>query len=548
MIYLIVTLGWIAFSDSIVFSLFSQSPELLTQIQTFKGVAFVFAMSGLIYVLLRRDYRERTRHETDFRYLFMNNPNPMWVVDRHTLYFLEVNNAALNHYGYTRAQFLKMTLADIRPPEEMPRLRLALAERDLLLQNASEWRHRTHDGRLINVEIQVHPLKFDQHDAILTVVRDITIRKQAQRELEESRKRLEGVLNNVQAVIWSSHNRQLTYVNPTIENIYGYPPDAFMQDPSLWTRVIHPDDLPGFRAYIDNLNALNEAETEYRIYRRDGTLRWLRHRVWKTQDAEGVRMDGVITDMTEHMALLHEQREKESLQRMLDKEIELRRLRNRYASMLSHEFRTPLTNITSSAGMLEAYYERLTPEKRAHHFHKIQDQVKELISLLDDMLALSKAEDVSFAFQPTRLNLVALCNEIMQELAQRVNKTYVLDYEALQDQLDVIGDERLLRYILNNLLSNAVKYTPGGGKITVRVFQQEDDIVFSVRDQGIGIPLKDQDKLFVAFHRAHNVGGIPGTGLGLAITKQAIELHDGRIDVESQEGVGTLFTVHLPCA
>ena len=114
--------------------------------------------------------------------------------------------------------------------------------------------------------------------------------------------------------------------------------------------------------------------------------------------------------------------------------------------------------------------------------------------------------------------------------------------------MEVYLDPKLVRYVLNNLLSNAIKYSPPGTAVTFDLACAQPEVVLQVRDQGIGIPSDDQPHIFVAFHRAHNVGSTPGTGLGLAIVKQSVDLHGGNIAFESEEGAGTTFTVTLPCA
>ncbi len=121
------------------------------------------------------------------------------------------------------------------------------------------------------------------------------------------------------------------------------------------------------------------------------------------------------------------------------------------------------------------------------------------------------------------------------------------DFTARENsQLLPLTDERLLRHILINLLSNAVKYSPKGGQIEVKLFYQTTQVVFTIKDEGIGIPVEDQKHLFESFHRARNVGTIPGTGLGLAIVKRSVDRLGGTITVHSEVGKGTIFTVALP--
>jgi signal transduction histidine kinase len=234
------------------------------------------------------------------------------------------------------------------------------------------------------------------------------------------------------------------------------------------------------------------------------------------------------------------------LREALAQEKELSELKSRIITTISHEYRTPLTTIFSSAEMLQAYRHKWDEDKQLKHFGRIQSAVKHMVALVDDVLFLNKAEFEKLEFNPAPLNLEAFFGELIDELQSTVGNQYSLTFTSLSDCTKAYLDAKLLRQILSNLLSNAIKYSPEGGKVQVRLTCEENKVIFQVEDEGIGIPTEDQDNLFKSFSRATNVGTIAGTGLGLSIVKKCVDLHGGQIAVESQVGVGTKFTVSLP--
>jgi signal transduction histidine kinase len=149
-------------------------------------------------------------------------------------------------------------------------------------------------------------------------------------------------------------------------------------------------------------------------------------------------------------------------------------------------------------------------------------------------------------FDPKRLDLIAFCRNLAAELEQAAASTQRIAFVHTGSSDPVYMDPKLLRHVLSNLLSNAIKYSSAGSAVRFEARAEPDTITFDIQDQGIGIPKADQARLFEAFHRASNARHIRGTGLGLAIVKQSVELHGGTITVESEEGVGTTFTVILP--
>jgi PAS domain S-box-containing protein len=230
----------------------------------------------------------------------------------------------------------------------------------------------------------------------------------------------------------------------------------------------------------------------------------------------------------------------------LERERELRELKADFVSMASHEFRTPLTAIFSSTELLQHYGNIWPEEKRFKHFHRIEGAVKRMTELLDDVLLYSKAEAGKLEFNPKPLALKDFCSEIVEELQLGIGEKHNIKFVYSGWGNTAYLDEKLLQHILTNFLSNAIKYSPQGTTVFFSCDYGEEEVTFEIKDEGIGIPLEDQARLFESFHRAKNVGDIPGTGLGLAIVQKSVELYGGKIEMNSEVGVGTTFRVVLP--
>ncbi len=230
----------------------------------------------------------------------------------------------------------------------------------------------------------------------------------------------------------------------------------------------------------------------------------------------------------------------------LEKERELSELRSSFISLVSHEFRTPLTTIQSSSELLERYTQKLSDEKKQTHYSRIQNAVKQMTQLLEDVLTIGQTEAGKLKFNPSPVDLVAFCHDIVESMHFSASPRHTINFVSSGHCTHSQMDEKLLGHIVTNLLSNAIKYSPEGGTVQFDLVCNPSSAVFRIQDSGIGIPPEDLDKLYDSFGRASNVGTIQGTGLGLAIVKNCVDLHGGKIDVESELGAGTKFTVTLP--
>ncbi|CAN1213357.1 ATP-binding protein [Tumidithrix helvetica PCC 7403] len=239
----------------------------------------------------------------------------------------------------------------------------------------------------------------------------------------------------------------------------------------------------------------------------------------------------------------------EELKRSLQKEKELHELKSQFVAMASHEFRTPLATIQVASDLLRHYSDRMSEEKKLTHFDKIQQEIRNMTALLEELLTIGKVESGRLAVKPQEVQLESFCKNAIEEIRFMATEQHSLEFKKLCKQETCITDANLVHKILTNLLSNAIKYSPMGGAIVLTVIQpseQPDRLAFQVSDSGVGITLADQAHIFEPFFRARNVGKISGTGLGLAIAMASTELLGGTISVQSEVDTGTTFTFLLP--
>ncbi|HEY9833596.1 MAG TPA: ATP-binding protein [Stenomitos sp.] len=241
------------------------------------------------------------------------------------------------------------------------------------------------------------------------------------------------------------------------------------------------------------------------------------------------------------------QRQKfESLQHTLAQEKELGELKVRLFSMVSHEFRTPLSVILASSQLLGEILQDVVEPNQLKNLYRIQSSAKVMNQLLTDILTLTRAEAGKLNYKPELLDLEAFCLNLLEDVRFCDIKSHSLKFISKGRCVRVYLDEKLLYSILGNLLLNAIKYSPNGGEVYLILNCENESTIFQVKDEGIGIPVENYSDIYEPFYRGENVENIVGSGLGLAVVKKCVELHQGEITMESQVGVGTTFTVRIP--
>jgi PAS domain S-box-containing protein len=381
--------------------------------------------------------------------------------------------------------------------------------------------------------------------AMVSLALEESNRARSEHLLRESEEKFRALFEGTsQAVVLHDENGILE-ANPSWLRLLGYSrlDDVVGKHPAELSAPIrlggeHAEALA--RKHIANALANGSARFEWMILRRDGAE--LPMEVFLTRIYLGGRklIQAVCNDITQR-----KQAETE-LVRTLAKEKELGQLRSNFVSMVSHEFRTPLGIIQSSAEILEDYLDQLEPAERKDHLQSIRKNTRRMAGLMEEVLLIGSFDAGKMEFKPVPLELRIFVRRLVDEVLSATNRRCPIELLLGEMPAEIQADERLLQHIFMNLLTNAVKYSDAGEVVRFEIGCAGTEIVCAIHDQGIGIPKADREWLFRAFHRGRNVSDRPGTGLGLVIVKRCVDLYGGKIKVESKLSEGTAVTVRLP--
>jgi two-component system sensor kinase FixL len=262
-----------------------------------------------------------------------------------------------------------------------------------------------------------------------------------------------------------------------------------------------------------------------------------------------------VQERTEELQLLvhklkqenyeREKAEKE-LRKSFEKEKELSELKGRFVSMVSHEFRTPMTVIKSSAQMLTRFLDKLSPTDRNYYLEKIMKSVDNMAELIENVIFIGKTDANRIKIEDDYLKISQFCDEIVKDQEISTKNTRKIEVSIVGEERGIRLDKKILRLILTNLLTNAIKYSDKSTEIEFIIKFLDEGIIFDIKDYGIGIPEDEQDKIFDMFYRAKNVGDISGTGLGMSVVLESVRKLHGTIDFQSRVNEGTTFSIFIP--
>ena len=376
---------------------------------------------------------------------------------------------------------------------------------------------------------------------------DVTQRKRIEQKLQQSAEKYRNLVETAHDLIWSvDAEGRITFINQASQRIYGLMPDEMLS--RLYKDFVPEEQMAindaSWQTAIDNNDRLSNFENW--VYDKDGHKRLLNTNVVLTRDEAGNISGsmGTAQDITHRIELENQRIYANKLESELEKEKELIKIKDQFASLISHEFRTPIAVINTSVDLIIRYFSRLSSDRILEKLVMIQKQIQSMVNLMENTLKYSRSEAGSTKFEPESVDVLALCQQVIETLKIIDTGNHQIILEA--DEGFLRADPNLLEHILSNLLSNALKYSSDNNTVTVRVIQQTDRWQFEVVDEGIGIPDDDVSKLFAPFHRASNASTVQGTGLGLAIVKDYVERHNGNIIVETKLGVGTKFIFTVP--
>ena len=473
--------------------------------------------------------------ESSYLELFVSNPHPMWVYDLESLTFLDVNNAAIAHYGYSREEFLSMTIKDIRPAEDVPRLLENVAHASDGLDKAGIWRHIRKDGSVIEVEITSQVILFDQRRAEMVLLYDITERRRAMESLKKSERRYKTLFEETTDAIFIVERSTGRYLdaNAAAIRLTGRRLSELKQ---MTTEDVTPD---GYRERLDIITKSNMAKELGKVIylRPDGTRRVA---ILTSVPLDSDSIIGIARDITDELAMEDQLRQAQKMEAI-----------GTLAGGIAHDFNNLLMGIQGRISLM------LTDSDSSHpyfeHLKGIEDYVKSAADLTKQLLGFARGG--KYEVKTTDLNdLIKNQNQMFG----RTRKDITIREKYEEELWTAEVDQGQIQQALLNLYVNAWQAMPGGGDLYIQTqnvnlaehytmpFNGSPGkyVKISVTDNGVGMDEVTRQRIFDPFFTTKKMGR--GTGLGLASVYGIVKNHAGFIDVYSKKGEGATFIIYLP--
>jgi PAS domain S-box-containing protein len=582
-----------------------------------------------------------------FELVFHKNPMPMWFYDIATLQFVEVNQAAILMYGYTREEFLKMRVADVYYKNDLDVLEEIRAELPGPNTISRDFRHVLKNNTIRHVRVVSYPSDYHGHQARLVMVNDIT-------ESTLHIERFELIAKATHDAVWDWNlETDEIWWNASFFELFGYQPDDIGKTSASWKSRIHPEDnhrvLEGIYLAIENRES--NWYDQYRFQRADGSYALIIDRGYTIfQNGKAIRMLGSMTDVTSTELLRREQEDTQHLLQtitsaspcalwMSDKngavnyvnqkwiewnhatandtpilegwlnvihpedrehvraafaeantnrstyqvdyrlrlqdgstrwvtasgtprfqkdgtfigfvgsatditrQKHMEQQKDGFISTVSHELKTPITSIKGYEQLLSRS-NAITDSKGQNFLNRMRVQINRLDNLIQELLDVSRIESGKLTFQPSEFEM----NVLMAELANDLQLVFPSHRLILVENQSckVVSDKNRIIQLITNLVDNAVKYSPGAGKVNIKLACSEAYLTVSVQDFGRGIAKEQQPYIFERFYQVNDVYQAPGLGIGLYVCKEIISRQNGRIWFDSSPGQGSTFTFELP--
>lgn len=431
------------------------------------------------------------------------------------------------------------------------------SELTLKKESVKTWAEYTQlNGLTMYLELNYIPVLDDDKNVsyVSILAKDITSAKIFEKKIRAQAANVESLIQKANAVIIATDSRgYITNWNDHCTRITGFEKNE-VYTKKLTEVVLHDSARNDFNQLINRILSGEEVlnyETKIRTKDRK-TLTWLLSatpQLTTTGQAVGITFVGQdITELIEYKRFLEEKIEERTveLRLALQKEKELVEMKSRFVSIASHEFRTPLSSIQFATNFLKQYHHRIDEKERHQKLDNIVVQVEHMTTLLNDVLSYSKNEAGKINLITSKINLAEFIFKIVEDAGYATKNSHKIVLELDNVPAEIETDEKLFRSVISNLLTNGIKFSPGKERVYIAVTSIGKHLQICVRDEGIGIPSEELEKIFEPFLRGKGAATIPGTGLGLSISKKAVEIMGGSIQVESEVDKGTTFTVLIP--
>ena len=496
--------------------------------------------------------------------------------------FIYLNDVACHRLEYSRQELLSMRLSDI---DQNFQLKNWAKQWQSLKQQGSltvESQYQTKSGKLLLVELTLVYEQEKEKEFCYTFVRPAETKRD--RALDQSINQLDGdrninnlyqeisqlkateiqlakTLSLVRGVLDStaygtvavSYEGKVISRNQKFLEMWKIPDSLVLSNDSQECQDFFDLQLKNpqvFRYSVWEVSRESEAETYDILELKDGRVFAQYSKPQRLEDKIVGRVWSIV-DITE----LKQQSESEiqsnkgkiEVVEAVEKAKQLSELRSRFLSMLCHQFRSSLNIISFSNSILKRYANTWNDDKKLPYLDNIQTAVAQITKLLDELVFLGKSEVGQVKFEPTPADLSDFCRALITQMQPiSDDKQQTIEFASHGDCKYSCIDKNILHHIFTNLLSNSIKYSPDGSKIKFEISYESERAIIKIKDEGIGISEVDRQRLFDPFYRGSNVDSIPGTGLGLSIVSNLVEIHGGKIELESKVGIGTTFLLTIP--
>lgn len=517
-------------------------------------VEFLTSVGSQIASAIERKRAEDELRESEniFRRVFNESADPILLLDETG--FTNCNAATVSILGYST----KKELLNKRPwelsPEKQPDGLLSSIKAEMMINeaiekgyNRFEWIHKKKDGSDLPVEVMLTSIQLKGKPILYTVWRDITERMQAEEKLRNERLLLRTVIDNIPATIYCKDvDGHKTLANRAELKMIGAKSEDEVlgkTDFDLYPKEIADEFFADDQTVIKNLEPVINREELFIDGK--GEQRWLlTSKIPMLDDYGGViGLVGIGRDITERVKITKEIQERNEQLTKLNAE------KDKFFSIIAHDLKSPFTGLLGLTELMVDCSDSFTKEEFIEYSNSINQASQKLYKLLENLLEWAQVQRGTITFTPMNLDLAKIVSHSIDTIYQRAIQKQVTIINEITTSQQVFTDEKMTETVLRNLLSNAVKFTKSGGKIFVKAETIDDNTIrVSVEDTGVGIPQKDIERLFKIEEKVSSQGteGESSTGLGLLLCKEFVEMHGGKIWVESENGKGSKFsfTIH----
>jgi PAS domain S-box-containing protein len=480
--------------------------------------------------------------ELRYRTTFEQSPDGIMIIDPERLKAIEFNDVICDLLGYSRIEFATMKISDYDVIENEKVTKSHIQRVFRYGRDDFETKFRTKLGEIKDIYVSAKIIKLGGGKYIQSICRDITESKKIQLQIEEERKKYADLIKNIPNVIYSTlpdETGTTIFISDRWKEWTGISPEEQYKDEDAWLKTLHPDDRGETQKRFNEAIAQKKAyDLEYRVIHRDTDhIFYLRDQGVPIINNTGeiIKYDGIISNITER------KKAEEKLEQ--------------FVSTVSHELKNPIAVLLMSLNYVTTHREEITKEQEIKLRDGIMRNVNLLNKLVNDLLTLSRIEEKKMVLDWKKYSPIKIINDNLSLLEPNFKSKNISIQLDVNKDIVLYGDIARIDQIFRILIDNAWKYSKVGSNIIIKAIDHYsgkynskgiDGTLFHFIDSGIGIHPKDLPFIFDRFFRSSTVNHIPGTGLGLTIAKELIELHQGKIFVESEYGKGTTFLVFLP--